>query len=221
MATKTSKGGGGTLWGWGEPSEQEMHQARKAAELEKLAEKYEQLGAMQSVGRGLWASADGRLWQPDRAIEGHSADGAFAIDQALEPVWFQRPKQGPRTVAELEVRREREAKAADRQERERQAQLKALRKTALPVTFGQVETSARGVTLAEAARRIANVGGTVEVEGGRLVVSLPPSVPGGVGLVLVFCRMLYAAEDVVTAALKSKAPLPEREVLPSGALAPE
>jgi hypothetical protein len=124
-------------------------------------------------------------------------------------------------VAELEVRREREAKAAERQERERQARLKEVRKSARPVTFAHVEPSTHGVTLAEAARRIANAGGRVEVEGGRLVVSLPGSGHGGMGSVLVFARMLYAAEDVVTAALKSKVPLPEREVLPSGALAPE
>jgi hypothetical protein len=201
------------------PSEDELRQAHRAEELEKLAARFEQLGAMRSVGRGLYASEDGRLWQLDRRIEGHQPDrNAFAIGRDLEPVWFERPPKGPQTVEQLQVRQARQAKAAEQQERDRQARLKALRKTALPVTFGQVEPGARRVTLAEAARGIANVGGGLDVKDGRLIVLLPRSVAGGVGSVLAYCKMLYAAEAVAVEALTEGQDLPEREITPAGAL---
>jgi hypothetical protein len=209
----------GSLGSWAAPSEDELRQVHNAEELEKLGERFEQLGAMRSLGQGLWADDRGRLWQHDSSFEGHNPErNAFAVGQDLEPVWFARPTKGPTTLDQLEVRQARRAKAAEQQEREWQARLKEARRIAQPVTFGQVETSARGVTLAEAARRIANVGGKVEVRGGRLVVSLPPAVPGGTGSVLVFARMLYAAEAVAVEALSKGQDLPEREITPAGAL---
>jgi hypothetical protein len=215
MTTKTEKGG---LWGFRAPTEDEVDQARNAEELQRLAERFEQLTGVHSVGRGLWADDSGRLWQQDRSFGDHKPDSAFTVGPDLEPVWFMRPKGGPQTLEQLEIHHARQAKAAEQQERERQAQLKALRKTAAPVTFGHLESAARGVTLAEAARRIVNAGGRVEVEGGRLVVSLPGSGQGGMGSVLVFARMLYAAEAVAVEALSKGQDLPEREITPAGAL---
>ena len=127
---------------------------------------------------------------------------------------------GPRTIEQLERRDERRAKAAEQAEQERQARLAALRKDAAPVTFGQVEPTARGLTLAEAGRRIADAGGKVEAKDGRLLVSLPVSA-GGDPAPLGAARMLYAAEAVVVEHLAAKRPLPDRQALPTGALAPE
>jgi hypothetical protein len=215
MAKNTAQKGG--LRGFIAPSEEDLYQARKAAELEKFAGRFQQLTGVHHISQDLWADDTGRLWQHDAALE-HGTDSAFTVGTDLEAVWFRRPKSGPQTVEQWEVHRDRQAKAAEQQERERQAQLAEARKTAAPVTFAALESSARGVTLAEAARRIANVGGKVEVRGGRLVVSLPPAIPGGTGPVLVFVRMLHTAEAVAVEALSKGQDLPEREITPSGAV---
>ena len=57
---------------------------------------------------------------------------------------------------------------------------------------------------------------------GRLIVSAPESALGdGVGNQRPATRLLYAAEAVVVENLQAKKPLPDREVPPTGVLAPE
>jgi hypothetical protein len=73
--------------------------------------------------------------------------------------------------------------------------------------------------------RLHGLGGKVEVAGGRLVVSLPPNQlgpdhPGGR-----IARWLYVAEVEVVACRRGDGPIgpdkvPDRPILPSGALAP-
>lgn len=73
------------------------------------------------------------------------------------------------------------------------------------------------MTLAEAGRLVDKAGGKVELEGGRLVASLPPGATSGVGSAVVPARLLYLAESAVVECLRSKQPLPEQEVTPGGA----
>jgi hypothetical protein len=87
MATSTQKKGG--LSGFLAPSEQELRQAHRAGELEKLSQRFEQLGALRSVGRGLYASQDGRLWQHDPSLEGQNPErNAFTVGPDLEAIWL-------------------------------------------------------------------------------------------------------------------------------------
>lgn len=60
----------------------------------------------------------------------------------------------------------------------------------------------------------------VEIKDGRLVVSLPRSALGGVTSGLPAAELLYRAEGIVVEHVKATRPLPDREILPSGALAP-
>jgi hypothetical protein len=210
-----------TLRGFRAPDRDELFRAARAAELERLAEKgYEQLGALTRLDNGLWADESGRLWQQDSGVPagGRSIDHyAFAIDGRLQPIWLIRPSAGPRTVEQLEVHQQRAAKRAAESQKERQARLKELRKTAVPISFGHFEPSAR-MTLAEAGQRITAAGGKIELRGGRVVVSLPPSATSGYGRssLLPAARMLYAAEAVVAECLGRKEPLPPVEVTPNG-----
>jgi hypothetical protein len=216
MAKNTAQKGG--LRGFIAPSEKDLYKAHKAEELEKFAERFEQLTGVHSVGRGLWADDSGRLWQHDSSFESHNPErDAFTVGPDLEAVWFKRPKGGPETVEQLEVQQARQAAAAEQQERERQARLREARKLALPVTLGHFDTTCR-MTLVEAGRRVLDAGGKLEVRGGRLVVSLPPGATGGMGNVLAAARVLYTAETVVAEHLARKEPLPDAEVTPAGAL---
>jgi hypothetical protein len=215
MATNTQQKGG-TLAGFIAPSQEDIYKARKAEELEKLAGRFDQLTGVHSIGRGLWADDTGRLWQHDGALE-HKPESAFTVGPDLEPVWFKRPKGGPQTLEQLEIHDARQAKAAEAQEKEREAQRRELRKLAVPITLGHYESAAR-MTLAEAGRRVLAAGGKLEVRNGHLVVSLPPHAIGGHGSALPAARVLYTAETVVTECLARKEPLPDAEVTPAGAL---
>jgi hypothetical protein len=212
-----------TLRGYVQPSEDRLHMAAQADHLERLLEKgFEQLARIESVGEGLWATDDGRLWRyaPGLPWEGgrNPEKQAFTIGPGLEAVWFARPEKGPKTLAELEERREQQAKEAERQLAEQEKTRDQLRKTAQPVTLDDLEPGEK-FTLREASERVERAGGKVEVKGGRLIVSLPPG-RGGLGSALPAARRLYAAEAEVVKALQAKAELPDRHVLPTGALAP-
>lgn len=73
--------------------------------------------------------------------------------------------------------------------------------------------------------RIGSLGGKVEAAGGRLVVSLPPAELGAGTLGIRIARQLYLAEAELLATRKTDGTIeagkvPERPVLPSGALLP-
>jgi hypothetical protein len=213
MATSEKTHG---LWGWNAPSDEELAQARRAEELEKLSERFEQLTGLHSVDRGKWADDTGRLWQHDSSLEDHHPErSAFTVGGDLEPVWFKRPKAGPQTLEQWELHQARRATAAEQQKRQRQPAINEARKTAVPVTLGHLDLSAR-MTLAEAGRRVIDAGGKVEVRGGRLVVSLRPGSIRGPGGVVAAARVLYTAEAAVVESVARKEPLPPSEVTPTG-----
>jgi hypothetical protein len=83
-----------------------------------------------------------------------------------------------------------------------------LRKEARPVTVSDLDGGER-LTLREAAERIEQAGGKLELKAGRLVVHLPPSALGQWGNVKVAAQRLYAAENVVAKCLREKQPLPD------------
>lgn len=93
-----------------------------------------------------------------------------------------------------------------------------MRSTAVPVTADSFETGPT-LTLRAAAEQVEREGGTVKVEGGALVISLPPPRFGVAGP-LSAARRLYLAEEIVLEHLNARRPLPDRAVLPSGKLAP-
>jgi hypothetical protein len=139
----------------------------------------------------------------------------FLTDADLNPIWFERPETGPQTVEELERKQAADAQAADAQ---RQAETARLRKTAEPVTADSFETGPP-LTLRAAAEQVEREGGTVKVERGALVISLPPA-RFGMSRALSAARRLYLAEEIVLEHLKARRALPDRAVLPSGKLAP-
>jgi hypothetical protein len=210
---------------WAEPSAEQAKLAERADALRKLASKgFEELGKVESVGRGLLSDERGRLWRLDPTFDTGRDPSTHAVyvGEGLEVVWLVRPTEGPRTFDELAKRQERQAKAAAEHERGRQKRLAELRKTAVPVTSAHVERRP-ALTLAEAGERVRNAGGTFELmRGDRLLVRLPRRALGsGLGSAMRAAATLYLGEDEVTRCLMSKAELPDRAVLPTGALAPE
>jgi hypothetical protein len=206
------------------PTADERRGIARAETLAGLARAgHEQLDGLRDVGRALFASEDGRLWQrapgePQRGRE--PGVDAFVPAGNLNPIWYQRPRRGPQTVADLEARNAEAAKVNAQREREAEARRAAARKAAVPVTLGDTDRAFRGVTVAGAARTVEQAGGKIETKRGRLVVSLPVGRKGsGPTSALPAARLLYIAEDAVVAALKAGKDLPEREVLPTGALA--
>jgi hypothetical protein len=123
----------------------------------------------------------------------------------------------PRDLAELERRARKADEEAERAAAAHDAKLAALRAAAVPVTLGDIEPGLR-VTVRAAAERIDQAGGTVELDGGRLVVSLPPGANTFGPDCANAARVLYVAEDAVVAALKADEPLPDKPITPAGAV---
>jgi hypothetical protein len=130
-------------------------------------------------------------------------------------------KGRPITLDDLVAGEKRRAQLATAQRRERERELARARKQARPVTADALEPG-EAMTLRAAGERVRNAGGTLAVHEGRLVVSLPASAFGlyseGVKRA---ARRLYLAEPEVVRCLKAKSELPDRKILPTGALAPE
>ncbi len=127
-------------------------------------------------------------------------------------------ENAPKDRAELERRARDAQEQTERQAAEQERHLGALRKTAQPVTSGDLDR-ALSMTLAQAAEHIDRAGGKLEVHRDRLVVSLPP----GAGKLwssepLDAARVLYLAEGVVVPLVKSGKPLPDAPITPAGAL---
>lgn len=210
------------LWGWMQPDAGDIRRAERAEALDRLIHKgFEMLSGVTSAGEGFYSTDDGRLWVLERGTPAHGYDAAihaFAPNRGLEAVWFSRPDDGrPKTVDALARLRERRERSAETQLAEREAERGRLRKTARPVTIGDLDRACR-MTLAEAHQRVSNAGGTVGVEGGRLIVSLPPSALGGAASALPAARVLYGAAAAVVERLGRKEPLPDATVTPCGAL---
>lgn len=74
------------------------------------------------------------------------------------------------------------------------------------------------LTLRQAADRIDQAGGKIEVRRDRLVVSLPPNAATFGREPIDAARVLYMAEPTVAAALKAGDDLPDAPVTPAGAL---
>ena len=113
--------------------------------------------------------------------------------------------------------------------REAETHRRALRMTAVPVSYDDLAGDGGRMTLRQAGEKVWEAGGTVRVKGGRLVVSLPPGalvVMGAQSVAAKAAARLYLAEESVTAAASKRggdvdvAKLPDRPVLPSGAVAP-
>jgi hypothetical protein len=135
----------------------------------------------------------------------------------------------PDTLTELEERQARKDAARERNRAKQAAELDALRRTARPVSLNDFE---RGfpATLRAVAERLDSLGGTVRIEGGRLVVSLPESAlghtgeGGGPGFGLRLAGYLYRGEEAILAAVKNRngsvspAKLPDQPITPRGAL---
>jgi hypothetical protein len=126
-------------------------------------------------------------------------------------------KDAPKDRASLEQRARHAEQQAQRQATERERNLSALRKAAVPVTSGDIDQALQ-FTLREAADRIDQAGGKIEADGDRLVVSLPPGAGktwGSTGP-LDAARVLYLAESFVVAALKRGDKLPDAPCTPAG-----
>jgi hypothetical protein len=176
--------------------------------------------------------ADGKVWvvahgepragrQPDThalLVEDGGGWGFIVLVSASQE------PNAPSTIAELEARAARREEAQARRAQEAQAALEVQRKSARPVTAGDVDGSPR-VTLRAAAAQVLAAGGKLEARDGRLVVSLPPSALGWPSGPTQAAKLLYLGEAAVVKAAKRSgeveaARLPDRELLPSGALAP-
>lgn len=134
----------------------------------------------------------------------------------------------PATLAEWNEREARRTTAIERSRQEQEAKRKALRLTAEPVTFDALAGDGATLTLRQAAEKVEAAGGTIRVEDARLVVALPPSALHTMGLpsqAVKAAARLYKAEAEVVASAKrggevAASKLPDKAILPSGALAP-
>jgi hypothetical protein len=128
----------------------------------------------------------------------------------------------PAHIGELEARAAKAEEDAKRQAAGRERTLRELPKQARPVTLGDLYFEDHGMrlTLAQAGRRITDAGGRVELnKRGELVVALPPSAYAYGAEPVKAARLIYCAHAVVADCLRSGKELPDREVLPNGALA--
>jgi hypothetical protein len=121
----------------------------------------------------------------------------------------------PRDLAELERRARHAEEQAKRQAAERERNLAALRAAAVPVTAGDFDATLK-MTLAQAAERIDQAGGRIEVDHGRLDIALPPGAAIFGRDNIDAARLLYAGEDAVVAALTNGKPLPDAPITPAG-----
>jgi hypothetical protein len=107
---------------------------------------------------------------------------------------------------------------AKRQAAEAERELAVLRKSAAPVTTVDVDPALR-FTLAQAAERIDQAGGKIELRRDRLVVCLPPGAGKMYGTEpLDAARVLYLAEPAVVALLAKGEALPDAPITPAGAV---
>jgi hypothetical protein len=157
--------------------------------------------------------ADG--WNPQIHAVVVQPDGGWYY---VWPAHESQRHDAPNSRAELEARARRRETERERQEAEARTNLELLRSQARPVTLGDLDPATRS-TLAEAGQRVEQAGGNLEVAKGRLVISLPPTAATDPSAVSAL-RQLYLAETEVVTCLKAKRPLPDKEILPSGALAP-
>jgi hypothetical protein len=165
---------------------------------------------------GLLVNEQGRAWR--RAL-GERRDGrdaaldAYVIGDDGFPVWLERPESGPTTREELELaQQEREAALAARAE---EAEAERQRRRALPqvaITLNDVEREFADMTLASAAAAIDDAGGKLSVHDRALVVKVPLVDPH----MLRCAAYLHRGEAAVLAALKSRKPLPDARISPSG-----
>jgi hypothetical protein len=217
------------------PSEDEakaiLEDAQASAEVTRLhREGFEEL-VLASVGRGLFADANGNLW---RRQHGEPRDGRRPLDHGFviagdgRPAWFSRPEFGQiRTASELEARDKQRAEAVAEQTKTREALLAASAKKASRVlTYRDLRGGVGPGSLAEAAEAIRAEGGRLDVANGRLFVVMPTRDPitdsfrVDDGRATGAARLLYAAEEVVVGCLTGKKPLPDAELTPAGALIP-
>jgi hypothetical protein len=141
-------------------------------------------------------------------------------------------EHAPTSVAELERRRERRERDLGRRQAEAKTNLELRRQSARTVTLRDVDSGTRSVpaTLPGMVERLEALGGVVRVTKGRLDVRLPPGEFGGDGFGnrragVLIARALYLAEDGLVEAVKRNgevdaSKVPDRALLPSGALAP-
>jgi hypothetical protein len=134
----------------------------------------------------------------------------------------------PRSLEELQRRKEQRERAIKRQEQERRTELEARRLTASTVTLADVEKGP--ATLREAVQLALDSGGTLRVKAGTVVVALPSEAKrnmlGVPSAEMQAARMCYAAEAALVASLGKKSGevdpsrVPDVAVLPSGRLEP-
>jgi hypothetical protein len=127
-------------------------------------------------------------------------------------------KDAPSHVGELAGRAKRAEDEAKRQAAERERNFQRLRKSAVPVTSGDVNDALK-FTLAAAHEKVLQAGGKVEIRDNRLIVCLPP----GAGKMWTTeqtdaAHVLYLAEPAVVALLAKGQALPDKPVTPAGAV---
>jgi hypothetical protein len=221
--------------------EAELARRKAIAETRGLEElDPDDLEVLERNGRRLLVHVpDGTLWaQCDRAMADVLADKSAlrvvfepGTSGKLTPRYLQAARTVgnlPDTLQELEERESQKQAARERGRREQAAALEELRKLAAPVTFDDTIRDGARLTLREAAEVVVQAGGTIRVVGSRLVVSLPPGatlVLGAPTAAAKAAARLYLAEEAVLAAAGKGgdvdvAKLPDRPILPNGALAP-
>lgn len=178
---------------------------------------------------------DGSLWvqgsRHDLELRGREKVRVVFEGDPLTPRYLVRASEGggyPDTLAEWEERQARKEAGRERSRAKQAAKMDALRHTAEPVTLDTLRDET-AMTLREAGESIEAAGGTIRVVDSRLVVALPRSSMHTMGKPSGAARgaaRLYAAEaEVVASASKrggevAPSKLPDRLVLPRGALAP-
>jgi hypothetical protein len=136
----------------------------------------------------------------------------------------------PRTVAELEERKQQREKAEAEQAEAAAATFKRKQATAAPVTVATLDRQTPA-TLRAAVEAVEQAGGRVDVRDGRVVVSLPPAevgaVPwfGGEKPARAAARAVYLAEEAILDVVKRSGrvdarKVPDVAILPSGRLCP-
>jgi hypothetical protein len=218
--------------------ERRLREIREAGELEVFAAvELERVEGSDALLVFTGSGPDhGTLWvqggKHDAEFRGRSQVRVTFEGSPVSPRYLVRAAEAgggyPATLQVWEERQNRKAARREQALRDTEAHREELRATAEPVLIDDTVRDGGRMTLREAGEAIVAASGTLRVEGGRLVVSLPPGAlltMGQPSAALRAASRLYLAETEVVATASKRgevavARLPSRFVLPSGALAP-
>jgi hypothetical protein len=217
--------------------ERRLREIREAGELEVFAAvELERVEGSDALLVFTGSGPDhGTLWvqggKHDAEFRGRSQVRVTFEGSPVSPRYLVRAAEAgggyPATLQEWEEQQARKAARREQAQREAEARIEGLRKTAEAVTYDDLAGDPYRMTLRESADAIVAAGGTLRIRDSRLVVSLPQGALFTMGQPSAVARAaarLYAAEEAVLSAASKRgevavAKLPSLFVLPSGALA--